>query len=76
MDFNPTLGFPNNLPANASLFKYSATTAGSFGAVAGVFALFFFSEVPKVRTDIMQVRLFPPFRLSRLLLRIITGSNC
>jgi hypothetical protein len=29
-------------------------TAGSFGAVAGIFALFFFAEVPKVRTDIMQ----------------------
>ncbi|KAL8735161.1 MAG: hypothetical protein Q9166_001037 [cf. Caloplaca sp. 2 TL-2023] len=29
-------------------------TAGSFGVVAGVFALFFFSDVPKVRTDIMQ----------------------
>ncbi|KAL2349650.1 ubiquinol-cytochrome-c reductase complex subunit-domain-containing protein [Cryomyces antarcticus] len=29
-------------------------TAGSFGAVAGIFALFFFAEVPKVRKDIMQ----------------------
>ncbi|MCJ1318237.1 hypothetical protein MMC15_003565 [Xylographa vitiligo] len=29
-------------------------TAGSFGAVAGIFALFFFSDVPKVRKDIMQ----------------------
>ena len=26
-----------------------------FGVVAGVFALFFFSDVPKVRKDIMQV---------------------
>jgi hypothetical protein len=32
----------------------SGMTAGSFGAVAGIFALFFFAEVPKVRTDIMQ----------------------
>ncbi|CAL8580722.1 hypothetical protein XPA_006442 [Xanthoria parietina] len=29
-------------------------TAGSFGVVAGVFALFFFADVPKVRRDIMQ----------------------
>ncbi|KAF2199449.1 hypothetical protein GQ43DRAFT_398716 [Delitschia confertaspora ATCC 74209] len=29
------------------------TMAGSFGAVAGIFALFFFAEVPKVRDDIM-----------------------
>ncbi|SLM37542.1 Cytochrome b-c1 complex subunit 10, fungi [Lasallia pustulata] len=29
-------------------------TAASFGGVAGVFALFFFSDVPKVRKDIMQ----------------------
>lgn len=33
----------------------SGITAGSFGAVAGIFALFFFSDVPKVRVDIMQV---------------------
>lgn len=29
-------------------------TAGGFGAVAGIFALFFFGEVPKVRKDILQ----------------------
>ncbi|KAJ9641973.1 hypothetical protein H2201_004507 [Coniosporium apollinis] len=29
-------------------------TLGGFGAVAGIFALFFFAEVPKVRKDIMQ----------------------
>ena len=29
-------------------------TAASFGVVGGVFALFFFAEVPKVRKDIMQ----------------------
>lgn len=33
----------------------SGITAGGFGAVAGIFALQFFSEVPKVRKDIMQV---------------------
>ncbi|KAL8824312.1 MAG: hypothetical protein Q9191_005135 [Dirinaria sp. TL-2023a] len=32
----------------------SGITAGSFGVVAGIFALQFFSEVPKVRRDIMQ----------------------
>jgi hypothetical protein len=30
-------------------------TLGAFGGVAGFFALFFFSDVPKVRNDIMQV---------------------
>jgi len=30
------------------------TTAAGFGAVAGIFALFFFADVPKVRKDIMQ----------------------
>lgn len=34
----------------------SCITAASFGAVGGIFALQFFSEVPKVRTEIMQVR--------------------
>ncbi len=33
----------------------SGITAGSFGVVGAVFALFFFADVPKVRTDIMQV---------------------
>ncbi|MCJ1295078.1 hypothetical protein MMC34_006639 [Xylographa carneopallida] len=46
------------LPAGNStlmaLKSYSGITAGSFGAVAGIFALFFFSDVPKVRKDIMQ----------------------
>ncbi|KAF2800479.1 hypothetical protein K505DRAFT_320461 [Melanomma pulvis-pyrius CBS 109.77] len=28
--------------------------AGGFGGVAGIFALFFFAEVPRVRVDIMQ----------------------
>ncbi|KAK4982879.1 hypothetical protein LTR66_009051 [Elasticomyces elasticus] len=28
-------------------------TASGFGAAAGIFALFFFSDVPKVRKDIM-----------------------
>lgn len=29
-------------------------TAAGFGAVAGIFALFFFGDVPRVRKDIMQ----------------------
>jgi hypothetical protein len=29
---------------------------GLFGGVAGFFALFFFSDVPRVRKDILQVR--------------------
>ena len=32
----------------------SGITAGGFGAVAGVFALFFFEDLPRVREDIMQ----------------------
>lgn len=28
--------------------------AAGFGGVAGFFALFFFAEVPRVRTDIME----------------------
>ncbi|CAI6330111.1 unnamed protein product [Periconia digitata] len=35
------------------LFKYGSLAAG-FGGVAGFFALFFFSEVPRVREDIMR----------------------
>lgn len=35
----------------------SGLTAASFGVAAGVFALFFFSDVPKVRNDIMLVRI-------------------
>jgi hypothetical protein len=35
-------------------FQYSGTTAGAFAGVAGIFALFFFAEVPRVRIDIMQ----------------------
>jgi hypothetical protein len=30
-------------------------TLGGFGAAAGVFALFFFSDIPKVRNEIMVV---------------------
>ena len=33
----------------------SGITLASFGVVGGIFALQFFSEVPKVRRDIMQV---------------------
>jgi hypothetical protein len=35
-------------------FQHSGTTAGAFAGVAGIFALFFFAEVPRVRIDIMQ----------------------
>ena len=42
-------------------YNYSLTTAAAFGGVAGVFAIQFFSEVPKVKTDIVQVRLSPTF---------------
>lgn len=34
--------------------QYSGTTVAGFGAVAGVFAIFFFAEVPRVREDIMK----------------------
>ena len=37
----------------------SGITAASFGVVGAVFALQFFSDVPKVRNDICQVRYFP-----------------
>jgi hypothetical protein len=30
-------------------------TLGAFGGVTGLFALYFFSDVPKVRKDILQV---------------------
>ncbi|THX43514.1 hypothetical protein D6D10_01096 [Aureobasidium pullulans] len=32
----------------------TGTTAAGFGAVAGIFALFFFADIPRVRKDIMQ----------------------
>ncbi len=44
----------------------SCITAASFGAVGGIFALQFFSEVPKVRTEIMQVRRFRAIRVIRM----------
>lgn len=37
---------------------YSGITAGGFGLAGALFALQFFAEVPKVRTDICQVRTF------------------
>jgi len=33
---------------------FSAFLAGSLGAAAGAFALFFFCDVPRVRIDIME----------------------
>jgi len=38
---------------------YSGITAGGFGMVGAIFGLQFFSDVPKVRKDICQVRTFP-----------------
>ena len=32
----------------------SGYIASGFGVAAGIFAIFFFAEIPKVRTDIMQ----------------------
>lgn len=32
----------------------SGTIAGGFGVAAGLFAVFFFGEVPRVRKDILQ----------------------
>lgn len=37
-----------------SLTRNSGLTLGMFGGVAGIFALFFFSDVPRVRIDIME----------------------
>ena len=45
----------------ADNWRISGITAASFGAVGGIFLLQFFSEVPKVRRDIMQVRLWIEF---------------
>ncbi|KAA6415210.1 MAG: hypothetical protein FRX48_01963 [Lasallia pustulata] len=42
------------LPPRQPQLPHLGLTAASFGGVAGVFALFFFSDVPKVRKDIMQ----------------------
>lgn len=36
--------------------RSSISTAGAFSGVAAIFALQFFSEVPKVRDDIVKVR--------------------
>ncbi|KAI4108689.1 MAG: hypothetical protein L6R37_000853 [Teloschistes peruensis] len=40
--------------AYKSPYGPNGITAGSFGIVGATFLLFFFSDVPKVRTDIMQ----------------------
>ncbi|ORY15496.1 ubiquinol-cytochrome-c reductase complex subunit-domain-containing protein [Clohesyomyces aquaticus] len=37
----------------ATLVRYGVL-AGGFGGVAGIFAIFFFAEVPRVREDIMK----------------------
>lgn len=33
--------------------SYSGGIAAGFGATAGIFALFFFGEIPKIRKDIL-----------------------
>lgn len=38
----------------SSYEKYSGTIASAFGATAGIFAVFFFGEVPRVRKDILM----------------------
>jgi hypothetical protein len=40
-------------------------TLGAFGVSTGIFALFFFSDVPRVRKDIIQVRLMSQPRHDR-----------
>ena len=39
---------------NDQLTNSSAVIGGGFAGVAGVFALFFFGEVPRVRKDILS----------------------
>ncbi|KAF2878337.1 ubiquinol-cytochrome-c reductase complex subunit-domain-containing protein [Massariosphaeria phaeospora] len=53
--FGPQYKVPFNYHGLTSkgLMRYG-TLAGGFGGVAGIFALFFFAEVPKVRDDIMK----------------------
>ncbi|BCS18184.1 cytochrome b-c1 complex subunit 10 [Aspergillus puulaauensis] len=55
---SPLAGKYSVAPHVAGFTVGSATTIGSiaatFGVSAGVFALFFFGEVPRVRKDILQ----------------------
>ncbi|KAL8677632.1 MAG: hypothetical protein Q9186_005967, partial [Xanthomendoza sp. 1 TL-2023] len=44
-------------PSLSVIHPHCGITAGSFGVVGATFVLFFFADVPKVRTDIMQVSL-------------------
>lgn len=50
---HPYMGYDKRARKGANS-KNSGITAGSFGVVGLVFALQFFADVPKVRTDIMQ----------------------
>jgi hypothetical protein len=52
-----TLGSTDN-PSfmDTKLTNNSGITLGAFGGVAGFFALFFLSGVPRVKRDILQVR--------------------
>ncbi|KAK7535664.1 ubiquinol-cytochrome-c reductase complex subunit-domain-containing protein [Phyllosticta paracitricarpa] len=44
---------PHIMGWDAVAFKRYGVMAAGYGAVAGIFALFFFAEVPRVRNDIM-----------------------
>ncbi|EON61647.1 hypothetical protein W97_00863 [Coniosporium apollinis CBS 100218] len=50
----PTAPTIEPLPTSTASTSVVPLDSGAFGAVAGIFALFFFAEVPKVRKDIMQ----------------------
>jgi hypothetical protein len=43
-----------NWKSSGLTIPYSTKTAGFFGAATGIFALFFFAGVPRVRTDILE----------------------
>jgi hypothetical protein len=45
----------HKLDGCANVLQISGMTLGAFGGVAGFFALFFFSDIPRVRRDIMIV---------------------
>ncbi|KAJ5604724.1 hypothetical protein N7510_009878 [Penicillium lagena] len=53
--FGPKYYTPRHVGGvNLSTLTQAGTLAGSFGVAAGVFAVFFFGEVPRVRKDILQ----------------------
>ncbi|CAL5869619.1 uncharacterized protein PFLUO_LOCUS3849 [Penicillium psychrofluorescens] len=53
--FGPKYYIPRHVGGmSLSTLTQAGTLAGSFGVAAGVFAVFFFGEVPRVRKDILQ----------------------